>query len=84
MFNHRPALEIIDDESNIRAFLISFGIPLSGKVETNRANLIQAARNHNPPLDLYWVSKKGEYQLHIDEVEAEPKGKKKNKKAKSS
>lgn len=67
--NHKASLEVIDDESNIRAFLISLGISLSGKPETNRENLIQACKNHTPPLQLFWIhpNTKEEYRLQVDE-----------------
>ncbi len=67
-YNHRPCLEVVDHESNIRAFLISLGISLSGKPETNRENLIQGCRQHNPPLDLFWVDPiTGNSRPHIDD-----------------
>lgn len=67
--NHRGCLEVIDDESNIRAFLISFGVPLSGKAETNRENLIQTCKQHCPPLQLFWIypNTKEEYRLQVDD-----------------
>ena len=68
--NHKGCLEVIDDESNIRAFLISFGISLSGKAETNRENLIQACKKHNPPLQLFWINPnkpQQEYTLQVDD-----------------
>jgi hypothetical protein len=66
--NHKACLEVIDDESNIRAFLISFGISLSGKAETNRENLIQACKNHNPALQLFWIyPNTGVSRLQVDD-----------------
>ena len=74
--NYRPALEVVDKEANIRAFLLSYGIPLSGKVKVNRENIIMLARNNDPPLDLYWVHPvTGECLPHVD---GPPKKKAKN------
>lgn len=79
-FVKQPALEVVDDESNIRAFLIAFGIPLSGKPETNRENLILAAIHHNPPLELYWIHPlTTEYRLQVDVPEIQKTKKKKAK-----
>jgi hypothetical protein len=65
--NHKPALEVVDKEANIRAFLLSYGIPLSGKEKVNRENIAMLARNHDPPLELYWVHPvTGECVLHVD------------------
>jgi hypothetical protein len=82
--NHKACLEVIDDESNIRAFLISFGISLSGKAETNRENLIQACRHHKPPLQLFWIHPAtGDSRLQIDEPQAQKskRGRKKKNQA---
>ncbi len=65
--NYNPALEVVDKEANIRAFLLSYGIPLSGKDKVNRENIVMLARNHDPPLELYWVHPvTGECVLHVD------------------
>ncbi len=80
--NHRGCLEVIDHESNIRAFLISFGISLSGKPETNRENLIVACRQHMPPLQLIWIHPiTGESHLQVDEPK--PQKSKRGRKKKS-
>ncbi len=82
--NHRPCLEVIDEEPNIRAFLISFGISLSGKPETNRENLIISCRQHNPPLDLFWVDPlTGNSRLHVDDPQPQKskRGRKKKNQA---
>lgn len=82
--NHRPCLEVIDDESNIRAFLISFGIPLSGKPEKNRENLIHACKYHNPPLQLFWLDQMtGNSRLHVDDPQPQKstRGRKKKNQA---
>jgi hypothetical protein len=73
--HYAPALEVVDKDANIRAFLLSYGIPLSGKNKVNRDNIVQLARNHSPPLELYWVDPlTGECVLHVDA----PKKKTKN------
>lgn len=65
----KPVLEVVDDQPNIRAFLLAYGITLSGKNDVNRQNLVDLARNLDPPLELYWIDKKtGEYRLHVDGV----------------
>ena len=65
--DYKPALEVVDKEANIRAFLLSYGIPLSGKDKVNRENIVLLARNHSPPLELYWVHPvTGECVLHVD------------------
>lgn len=64
---YKPALEVVDKEANIRAFLLGYGIPLSGKDKVNRENIVALARGHQPPLELYWVHPvTGEYRLHVD------------------
>lgn len=64
---YKPALEVVDKDANIRAFLLSYGIPLSGKDKVNRDNIVQLARNHDPPFELYWVHPvTGECVLHVD------------------
>ena len=73
-----PALEVVDKPTNIRAFLLSYGIPLSGKDDVNRENIVQLAKKQNPPLQLFWVNPvTGEYVLHVD---GSNKKKTKNKK----
>jgi hypothetical protein len=82
--HHRACLEVIDDESNIRAFLISFGISLSGKPEKNRENLIQACKYHNPPLRLFWLDPiSGNSRLHVDDPQPQKptRGRKKKNQA---
>jgi hypothetical protein len=62
-----PALEVVDNNANIRAFLLSYGIPLSGKDKVNRENVVAIARNNDPPMELYWVHPTtGECVLHVD------------------
>lgn len=62
-----PSLEVVDKDTNIRAFLLAYGVPLSGKDSVNRENLIQLAKSQTPPHDLYWIDPKtGEYTLHVD------------------
>lgn len=64
---YMPALEVVDKDANIRAFLLSYGIPLSGKNKVNRENIVHLAKNHNPPFELYWVDPiTGECVLHVD------------------
>lgn len=78
---YKPALEVVDKEANIRAFLLSYGIPLSGKDDVNRQNIVDLARNHDPPMDLFWVHPvTGECSLHVDGVADGKKKKAKNKK----
>jgi len=63
----KPALEVVDNNANIRAVLLSYGIPLSGKDKVNRENVVTLARTHTPPLELYWVDPvTGECVLHVD------------------
>jgi hypothetical protein len=64
---YQPALEVVDSNANIRAFLLSYGVPLSGKDKVNRENVVTLARTHTPPLELYWVHPNtGECVLHVD------------------
>ena len=73
---YNPALEVVDKEANIRAFLLSYGIPLSGKDKVNRENIVRIARTHEPPLELYWVHPvTGECELHIDGQNKKKSGK---------
>lgn len=79
--SYMPALEVVDKEANIRAFLLSYGIPLSGKDDVNRQNIVELARNHDPPFELFWVHPvTGECVPHIDEAGGSKKKKAKNKK----
>jgi hypothetical protein len=65
--DYKPALEVVDNNANIRAFLLSYGIPLSGKDKVNRENLVNVARSQVPPFELYWVNPiTGECVLHVD------------------
>ena len=64
---YKPALEVVDNLANIRAFLLAYGISLSGKDKVNRDNLVALARNQDPPMELYWVNPNtGECVLHVD------------------
>ena len=73
---YKPALEVVDKEANIRGVLLSYGIPLSGKDKVNRDNIVKLARNHDPPLELYWVHPvTGECVLHVDGAPKKKSGK---------
>lgn len=71
----KPVLKVVDKPANIRAHLLLYGIPLSGKDEVNREHLVQYCRDHTPPFELYWMDPRtGKYIAHVDE--APKKGKK--------
>lgn len=72
--SYDPALEVIDLDENIRAFLLSYNIPLSGKKEENRARLINLATEQR--LVLRWIDPKNGEVKQIEKDAARKKIKK--------
>lgn len=60
-----PVMEVVDMDENIRAFLLSYNVALSGKKEENRARLIHLS-NHLG-LHLRWIDPKNGDIKQIDE-----------------
>lgn len=71
---YAPCVEVIDMEENIRAFLLSYNIPLSGRKEENRARLITHVKDLE--LVLHWIDPKNGSTKQID-----PNGNGKKKKS---
>lgn len=71
---YEPALEVVDMEENIRAFLLSYNIALSGKKEENRSRLINLAADLG--LVLRWIDPKNGDIKQIDSNGARKKAKK--------
>lgn len=71
---YEPVMEVVDLDENIRAFLLSYNIALSGKKEENRARLIHLS-NHLG-LHLRWIDPKNGDIKQIDENGSRKKVKK--------
>lgn len=74
--HYEPTMEVIDMDENIRAFLLSYNIPLSGKKEENRARLTNLSADLG--LVLRWIDPKNGDVKQID-TNATRKKAKKNK-----
>ena len=63
--NYQEVLEVVDMEPNIRAFLLAYGVPLSGKPKENRSRLGELANQLNQ--SLRWIDPAtGETKRKVD------------------
>ena len=74
--HYEPSMEVVDMDENIRAFLLSYNIALSGKKEENRVRLVNLAADLG--LVLRWIDPKNGDVKQIDANGARKKGKKNN------
>jgi hypothetical protein len=71
---YEPTMEVIDMDENIRAFLLSYSIPLSGKKDENRVRLINLSADLG--LVLRWIDPKNGDIKQIDNNATRKKAKK--------
>ncbi len=71
---YEPTMEVVDMDENIRAFLLSYNIPLSGKKEENRVRLTNLSSDLG--LTLRWIDPKNGDVKQIDNNASRKKAKK--------